>query len=105
MRMRLRVSRQMDASCISCGATASAVEPAANEAAASERPQTAAPPRPITIDWPGLERRTRQVTRMPFAISSFIVAPDSRTLAFVTTEPAGARTQPVIYTVQHDGRQ
>ena len=65
-------------------------------------PQT---PRAITIDWAGLKRRTRQVTRMPFAILNYAIAPDSRTIAFVTTEPAGTRTQPVLYTVQHDGRR
>jgi tricorn protease len=66
-------------------------------------PDTA--PRTIAIDWQGLKRRTRQVTRMPFAILSYVVAPDSRGLAFVTTEPAGMRSQPVLYTVQHDGRR
>jgi tricorn protease len=60
---------------------------------------------PVTIDWPGLERRTRQVTRMPFSIGTYTVAPDSRTLAFVTTEPAGLRTVPVLYTIQPDGRR
>jgi tricorn protease len=69
------------------------------------RQAAATPARTITIDWPGLERRTRQISRMPFAISSFVVAPDSRSLAFVTTEPAGTRTQPVIYTIQQDGRR
>lgn len=59
----------------------------------------------VTIDWPGLKRRTRQVTRMPFAVTSYAVAPEGRTLAFVTTEPAGARMQPVIYTIQDDGRR
>ncbi len=69
--------------------------------------QTPAPalPHTVAIDWAGIERRTRQVTRMPFAISSYTLAPDSRSLAFVTTEPAGVRTQPVIYTIQQDGRR
>jgi tricorn protease len=67
--------------------------------------QTDGTPRAIAIDWPGLKRRTRQVTRMPFAILNYAVAPDSRTIAFVTTEPAGTRTQPVLYTIQHDGRR
>jgi tricorn protease len=63
------------------------------------------PPREIKVDWDGLKRRTRQITRMPFPIPNFIVAPDSRTLAFVTTEPAGPATIPVIYTIQDDGRR
>ncbi|MGH9315152.1 MAG: S41 family peptidase, partial [Vicinamibacterales bacterium] len=65
----------------------------------------AAPPKPVTIDFAGLKRRTRQVTRMPFGISTYAIAPDSRTIAFVTTEPAGLRTLPVIYTIEQDGRR
>lgn len=80
---------------------------------ASDQPATDARPRPssdttskpVTVDWGGLKRRTRQVTRMPFAVTSYTVAPDSRSLAFVTTEPAGLRTIPVVYTVQQDGRR
>jgi tricorn protease len=60
-------------------------------------------PAPVEIDWPGLERRTRQVTRMPAAVSTFAVTPDGKTLVFVTSEPTGQRTQPVIYTIGVDG--
>ena len=42
---------------------------------------------------------------MPFPILSFIVAPDSRTIVFVTTEPAGTASVPVIYSIQDDGRR
>jgi len=66
---------------------------------------SASPAPPTTIDWAGLKRRTRQVTRMPFSILNYVVAPDSRSIAFVTTEPAGTRTQPVLYTIQQDGRR
>jgi tricorn protease len=65
----------------------------------------AGPVKPVTIDWAGLKRRTRQITRMPFAIATYALAPDSRTIAFVTTEPAGQRMQPVLYTIQADGRR
>jgi tricorn protease len=75
----------------------------------SDVPRTSASPAaaPATtiIDWAGLKRRTRQVTRMPFSILNYVVAPDSRSIAFVTTEPAGMRTQPVLYTIQQDGRR
>ena len=57
------------------------------------------------MDWDGLKRRTRQITRMPFPILNFTIAPDSRTLVFVTTEPAGPATIPVIYSIQDDGRR
>ena len=57
------------------------------------------------MDWPGLKRRTRQITRMPFPISSYAVAPDSRTIVFVTSEPSGQASVPVIYSVQDDGKR
>jgi len=63
------------------------------------------PAREIAIDWAGLKRRTRQVTRMPFAVFNYAIAPDSRTVVFLTTEPATLRTLPVIYSVQEDGRR
>jgi len=63
------------------------------------------PPREIKVDFAGLKRRTRQVTRMPFPVSSFTIAPDSRTIVFVTTEPAGTATIPVIYSIQDDGKR
>lgn len=68
-------------------------------------PQRNQPPREINIDWGGLKRRTRQLTRMPFAVFNYVVAPDSRTIIFVTTEPAGMRNVPVIYSIQEDGRR
>jgi len=63
------------------------------------------PPREIKIDWDGLKRRTRQITRMPFAILNYTLTPDSRTLVFVTTEPAGQANVPVVYSIQDDGRR
>ncbi len=63
------------------------------------------PPREIKMDWAGLKRRTRQITRMPFPIFSYTVAPDSRTIVFVTSEPAGPASVPVIYSVQDDGKR
>jgi tricorn protease len=63
------------------------------------------PVREIKVDWAGLKRRTRQITRMPFPVFSYEIAPDSRTIVFVTTEPAGPATIPVIYSIQDDGRR
>jgi tricorn protease len=63
------------------------------------------PPREIKMDWAGLKRRTRVITRMPFPITSYTVAPDSRTLVFVTSEPAGPANVAVIYSIQDDGRR
>lgn len=63
------------------------------------------PPREIKMDWAGMKRRTRQITRMPFPVSTYTVAPDSRTIVFVTTEPAGTASVPVIYSIQDDGKR
>ena len=70
-----------------------------------QRPPANRPPREIKMDWDGLKRRTRQITRMPFPILNFTIAPDSRTIVFVTTEPAGPASIPVIYSIQDDGRR
>jgi tricorn protease len=72
---------------------------------ARPRPQANRPPREIKMDWDGLKRRTRQITRMPFPILNYTIAPDSRTIVFVTTEPAGPANIPVIYSIQDDGRR
>jgi len=68
-------------------------------------PAAIRPPREIKMDWDGLKRRTRQVTRMPFPILNYVITPDSRTIVFVTTEPAGAASIPVVYSIQEDGRR
>ena len=69
------------------------------------RPTGPRPPHETKMDWAGMKRRTRQITRMPFPISTFTVTPDSRTIVFVTTEPAAAFATPVIYSIQEDGRR
>jgi tricorn protease len=77
------------------------------EGAPARRAPTAQPrpPREIKIDWAGMKHRTRQITRMPFPIFSYRVAPDSRTIIFVTSEPAGVASVPVIYSIQDDGKR
>src|SRR5262249_54644474 len=57
------------------------------------------------IDWKGLKRRTRQLTRMPSAVFNYAITPDGRTIVFVTSELAGLRNAPVIYSIQEDGRR
>jgi len=83
--------------------------PDAPEPAAEGRrggPGAAQAAKEVNIDWDGLKRRTRQVTRMPFSVFDYDVAADSRTLVFVTTEPAGGtRRTPVVYSIQDDGRR
>ena len=77
----------------------------AGGAAGRAQQQRNQPPREVKVDWAGLKRRTRQVTRMPFAVFNYAIAPDSRTIVFATTEPAGLRNVPVIYSIQEDGRR
>ncbi len=74
-------------------------------AAGPRRPQPAQPVKDVQIDWDGLKRRTRQVTRMPSSVTSYDPAPDGRTLVFVTSEQGGARPTPVIYSIQDNGRR
>src|SRR5262249_45586063 len=68
------------------------------------RRPTNRPPHETKMDWAGMRHRTRQITRMPFPIFSYTIAPDSRTIVFVTTEPAATGATPVIYSIQDDGR-
>ncbi|MGH9657366.1 MAG: S41 family peptidase [Bryobacteraceae bacterium] len=81
--------------------------PEAKSEGASRRPAAAnaPPPKPVAIDWAGLKRRTRPVTRLPHPVNRFAVAPDGRTLVFVVNEPAGTRSAPVLYSIQEDGRR
>lgn len=72
---------------------------------AARRPPQNRPPHETKMDWDGMKHRARQITRMPFPIFNYIVAPDSRTIIFVTTEPAGVASVPVIYSIQDDGRR
>ena len=72
---------------------------------ARPRPQANRPPREIKVDWDGLKRRTRQITRMPFPIFNYTIAPDSHTIVFITSEPAGQANIPVIYSIQDNGRR
>ena len=71
----------------------------------ARRPPQNRPPHETKMDWAGLKHRTRQITRMPFPVSNYIAAPDGRTLLFVTSEPAGLASVPVIYSIQDDGRR
>ena len=75
------------------------------QAGATATPRPTPTPRPINIDWAGLKRRTRQLTRMPFPVSSYTIAPDSKSIVFVTSEPAGQANVPVVYSIQEDGRR
>jgi tricorn protease len=76
-----------------------------SEGQAVRRPPATRPPHETKMDWAGMRHRTRQITRMPFPVSNYVIAPDSRTIAFVTSEPAGMANIGVIYSIQDDGRR
>ncbi len=59
----------------------------------------------VAIDWAGLKRRTRRVTRMPYSVSTYAIAPDNRTIVFAVTEPSGTGSTSVIYSIQEDGKR
>ncbi len=80
-------------------------EPADQAGARGGGAQRNQPVKDVVIDWAGLKRRTRQVTRMPFGAFNYTVAPDSRTIVFLTSEPGTTRNTPVIYSIQDDGRR
>ncbi|HKE58685.1 MAG TPA: S41 family peptidase [Pyrinomonadaceae bacterium] len=80
-------------------------EPGAEGATPPARRPANRPPHETKMDWAGMKHRTRQITRMPFPVFNYTVTPDGRTLVFVTTEPAGLASVPVIYSIQDDGRR
>lgn len=82
-----------------------AAEPGEGATPPARRPPANRPVREIKMDWDGMKRRARQVTRMPFPVISYVIAPDSRTIVFVTTEPTAQASLPVIYSIQEDGRR
>ena len=77
----------------------------AEGAGPQRRPPANRPPHETKMDWAGMKHRTKQITRMPFPISTYTVTPDSRSLVFVTTEPSGNFATPVIYSIGDDGRR
>ncbi len=77
----------------------------ADEGAAGRRPAGPRAPHETKMDWAGMKHRTRQITRMPFAVGNYVIAPDSRTIVFVSSEPNNTGATPVIYSIQDDGRR
>src|SRR5206468_1382137 len=70
--------------------------------------RSSTPPKEPKIDWAGLKRRTRQVTRMPGPVFAYIPANDGKTLIFVSSEGqggAGRGGAPAIYSIQDDGKR
>jgi tricorn protease len=76
--------------------------------AAARRPAGAggaATPPEVKMDWDGIERRIRQVTRISDNITTAVAAPDSRSYVFVATGEEEGRNVSSIYTIQATGDQ
>ena len=71
------------------------------------RPAGPGPRPPHERKWiGGYETSHSSNTRMPFSsVQVLHRRPDSRTIVFVTSEPAGTAQLPVIYSIQDDGRR
>src|SRR5258708_1016773 len=69
------------------------------------RDTNAADSKDVAMDWAGLKRRTRRVTRMPYSVSTYAIAPDNRTIVFAVSEPSGTGSTSVIYSIQEDGKR
>ncbi len=62
-------------------------------------------PPEVKIDWDGLDRRIRQVTRLSDSVSTAVAAPDSRTYAFVVNSDVEGRNVSMLYTIAENSDQ
>lgn len=62
-------------------------------------------PKEAKIDWNGLKRRTRLVTRTVSNVVRYTPAQDGRTLVFVAVEGGGPISPPTLYAIQDDGKR
>lgn len=72
---------------------------------AAQRPGAQQETPEVKIDWQGLDRRIRQVTRLSDSISTVVPSPDSRTYAFVTQSDIDGRNVSILYAIQDSGDQ
>ena len=72
-----------------------------------EGPPAAAAPKKVEvkIDWNGLERRIRQLTRLSDSVMTATPSPDSRLYAFTVTGEQEGRRLSALYTIQEDGER
>jgi len=57
----------------------------------------------VKIDWDGLERRVRQLTRMSGSVTTVVPSPDGRTYAFVAMGGEEEGAGPGLYVIAEDG--
>ena len=107
------IDKDPNSSDIDTEAQAEAADAAAAPAGRGGRGGAAANPNAnvqVKIVWDGLDRRIKQITRMPGSVSSVVPSPDGRTYLFQATGGAaeegqgpGAGAGPSYYTVSEDG--
>jgi tricorn protease len=73
--------------------------------AGGARPGAAAETPEVKIDWDGLDRRIRQVTRLSDSVGGAVPSPDSRTYAFVSQADVDGRNVSILYTIAENGDQ
>ncbi len=74
--------------------------------AAKEGPPVAAPKKvEVKIEWAGLERRIRQLTRLGDSVMTAVASPDSRLYAFTVMGEQEGRRLSALYTIQEDGER
>jgi tricorn protease len=81
-----------------------AAERSASERGAGRGAAAQATPE-VKLEWEGLDRRIRQLTRLSDNITSAVPAPDSRSYAFVANGDAEGRPVFMLYTIQENGDQ
>jgi len=59
----------------------------------------------VKIDWNGIERRIRQLTRLSDSVTSAAPSPDSRLYAFTVMGQQEGRMVSALYTIQADGER
>ena len=59
----------------------------------------------VKIDWDGLPKRIRQLTRLADAVSIFAISPDSRQIAFVARGEQEGRMVSALWTIQDNGER
>jgi tricorn protease len=79
---------------------------AADRAAAARGPRAQGGETPeVRIDWEGLDRRIRQVSRISDSVSTVVPSPDSRTYFFVAQSDLDGRNVSILYSIGEGGDQ
>jgi tricorn protease len=67
--------------------------------------QPSSKPAEVKIDWEGLSRRVRPVTRIADSVADAVPSPDSRFYAFTAAGQQGSKLGSALYTIRGDGEQ